>query len=576
MRLRKFYRKLSYRKKIFTGMVAVVLVSTLIFLFGVLVSFKAANEKRLSDDATVILKNTDVMLTEKLSDIDEAIVSLVKAPTTSRMILEWDKDDVYSVYRMLYTHFTDYGNYANFGIYDQTGELKLYTGDLKFIQDSISINWGILYELSQNPFNAVNRNARIYNNSDKTVFLRIGRAVLDTKGNVIGYALASINENQFDEIFKSLNIRQFGDIFIFDDFDEMVYATSVIDTASLAEAKERIFRLKDGAYYESRDGVYRFYYIYDESDSLHVVFRQKVEPFNVMLKNLTVIVPFAALVSLLLGLLISRNISSMFYRPIRRMSEGMEEIKNGNFEVKVKVDSDDELGRLSDNFNEMSEKLTENMEKLIDREHELSDANIKMMQAQLNPHFIYNTLDTMKWIAKDNEIPEIATLSQGLAKIMRASISSGQVASLRRELELVESYVEIQKIRFDDKFVFITDVSLELMDLEVPKLMLQPIVENAIIHGLKNRSFGQVLIVAEQIDDNLIIQVRDDGQGMDAETMAKLNNHEQLAKGTNIGFHNVDSIIKLRYGDEYGLIVKESSEKGTTIEYRLPIINTII
>lgn len=574
MSFKEYYRKLSYRKKIFMGMVAVVLVSTLISLFGVLVSFNAANEKRFSDEAMDVLKNSKVMLTKSCDDIDEAIAAIAKAPATPRMILEWDKDDVYSVYRMLYSTFTDLGSYADFGIYDGAGVLKLYTGDLKYIPDTVSINWGIFYELNRSPFEKVVRNARIYNGSDKTVFLRIGRAIIDAKGNVVGYTVASVNSNQFDSIFKTLNASQFGDIFILDSFEETVYASSAIDAASLAEAKKHVLKLGEGEYYEQRDGKYRFYYIYDERDGLHIIFRQKVEPFKVMLKNLTIIVPLAALISLLLGLLISRNISSMFYRPISRMSTGMEEIKKGNFEVKIKVETDDELGRLSDNFNAMSEKLTENMNKLVDREHELSEANIKMMQAQLNPHFIYNTLDTMKWIAKDNEISEIATLSQGLADIMRASISSGQTVKLRKEIELVESYVEIQKIRFDDKFVFISDVAEELLECEVPKLMLQPIVENAILHGLKNRNFGQVLLQGyrDEAGDELIIQVKDDGQGMDQDTMEKLNNHEQLAKGTNIGFHNVDSIIKLRYGDEFGLKVVESSEKGTVVEYKLPII----
>ncbi len=568
----------------------------LLCLFGVLVSFYAANEKRLADEAMVVLNNSDVMLTEKTAEIKRALADIVKSPATTRMILTGDKDDVHSVYRMMYSNFTKLGSYADFGVYDGAGMLKLYTGNLKYVKDTISVNWGILYELSNSPFSTAVRNARDYNESNKTVFLRIGNAVLDLRGDVIGYAVASVSSDQFSEIFKAINISKYGDIFILDDFDEVVYKSSTIDAYSLAEAKEKVLKLEDGDFYETHDGAYRFYYKYDAENSLHIVFRQKVASFNLMLRSLTVIVPVASLISLLLGLLISRNMSLMFYKPIRRMSVGMEEIKKGNFEVTVKVDSDDELGKLSDSFNEMSEKLTENMNKLVDREHELSEANIKMMQAQLNPHFIYNTLDTMKWIAKDNAIPEIATLSQGLADIMRASISSGQVVSLRRELELVESYVEIQKIRFDDKFVFITDVQDTLLDLEVPKLMLQPIVENAIIHGLKNRSFGQVLVEAFVEDSKdlveplqgsktqsedvrnqgvLIIRVCDDGQGMPLETIAKLNNHEQLARGSNIGFYNVDSIIRLRYGDEYGLRVVSKPDEGAVIEYRLPIVNIV-
>lgn len=571
MSLHEFYRKLSYRKKIFTGMTIVVLVSTMICLFGVLISFKAANEKRLTDEAKSILESSVDVFAAKSSDIQAATATIAQAPATTRMLVAGYTDDMHDVYRLLYSTNTKLGSYADFAVYDRSGILKLYTGKLDYIKRNLSVNWGILYEITQNPGSIIIRNARIYNGDDKTVFLRIGQAVTDEAGTVIGFVVADITSENFKEIFQSLNVSQSGTLYIMDGFEERVYASSTIDDYAFNDVRAKLACITDGKYLVSHDNVYRFYYLYDEADGLHVVFRQKVEPFNTMLRSLTFIVPMAALISLLLGLVISRNISSMFYRPIRRMSVGMEEIKKGNFEVKIKVDSDDELGRLSDNFNEMSEKLTDNMNELLDREKQLSDANIKMMQAQLNPHFIYNTLDTMKWIAKDNEIPEIATLSQGLADIMRASISSGQTVKLHKEIELVESYVEIQKIRFDDKFIFIADVDEAALECEVPKLILQPVVENAIIHGLKDRSFGQVLVQASIDEDKLIIYVRDDGQGMDEETMNKLNNHEQLAKGSNIGFHNVDSIIRLHYGNEYGLKVTTSSDKGTEIRYVLPV-----
>ena len=150
------------------------------------------------------------------------------------------------------------------------------------------------------------------------------------------------------------------------------------------------------------------------------------------------------------------------------MQDAIAEIRQGNFKARIKVDSQDELGQLSESFNMMAEHLTDNMERLLARERELSEVQIKMMQAQLNPHFLYNTLDTMKWLGKANQIPEIATISADLAKILRMSISASPEVPLAKEVELAEAYVQIQEIRFSDKFVFIVDLPDELAALLVP------------------------------------------------------------------------------------------------------------
>jgi len=358
---------------------------------------------------------------------------------------------------------------------------------------------------------------------------------------------------------------------VLDDFDETVYKTSDVDGTAFVNAKEALYK-NHSEYYLSDDSFSRYYMADCEKYSLHIFYRQQVEPYAFMSQNLVWILVLASVVGMTVSLLVSHQFSRMFYKPIHRMSEGMKEIKEGNFEVEIEVDSEDELGRLSKVFNEMSAELTDNMNELVEREKELADANIKMMQAQLNPHFIYNTLETMKWIGKDNEVPEVATLSSGLADIMRASISSGRTVSLKKVIDLVESYAAIQQIRFSDKFELITDISEELMECEVPKLILQPVVENAILHGFSTRNYGQVLISGFREDDRLILIVKDDGVGVDEEIMDKLNNHEQLAKGSNIGFHNVDAIIRLHYGEEYGLLISAGENGGTEVKYTLPYI----
>lgn len=228
----------------------------------------------------------------------------------------------------------------------------------------------------------------------------------------------------------------------------------------------------------------------------------------------------------------------------------------------------------------MAEHLTDNMERLLARERELSEVQIKMMQAQLNPHFLYNTLDTMKWLGKANQIPEIATISADLAKILRMSISASPEVPLAKEVELAEAYVQIQEIRFADKFEFIVDLPDELASLLVPKQILQPIIENAILHGLEGRENGRVMVQARQTGEEILqIQIRDDGVGMSREQVWKLNHceedtSEQHSMGKerhSIGYYNVNEIIRLNYGDGYGLYTESEEGAGTCIYMTLPV-----
>lgn len=256
------------------------------------------------------------------------------------------------------------------------------------------------------------------------------------------------------------------------------------------------------------------------------------------------------------------------------MQKAIAEIQNGNFEVRIKVESQDELGQLSKSFNMMTEHLEENMQCLLMRERELNETHIKMMQAQLNPHFLYNTLDTLKWLGKANEIPEIATLSAGLAKILRMSISATSKIRLEQELEFAEAYVQIQRIRFEDKFEYLVEAPEELNGCIVPKLILQPLIENAIIHGFAEKDHGVVIVEAKCENERLCIAVRDNGAGMTAEQLALLNSKKPTKnRGKHsIGFYNVNEIIRLNYGEAYGITAESEQGSGTTIFITLPVI----
>ncbi|MBO4823823.1 MAG: histidine kinase, partial [Lachnospiraceae bacterium] len=247
-----------------------------------------------------------------------------------------------------------------------------------------------------------------------------------------------------------------------------------------------------------------------------------------------------------------------------------------DFDTKIDLNREDEFGQLASGFNKMTARLKDTMRERVEAERKVNEARIELMQSQLNPHFLYNTLDTIKWVAKANQVPEVATLSSSLATILRTGISENQFCRLESELDLVRNYCDIQKIRFDDCFDLEVDVEESIAKAYVPKLILQPLVENSIIHGLEGRSDGRIKITADRIFDakengesTLVITVTDNGKGISDEMIKLIETDDPEALKGHLGLKNVNTIIRLYYGREYGVSAKRT-DTGTEMTVCLP------
>ncbi len=286
------------------------------------------------------------------------------------------------------------------------------------------------------------------------------------------------------------------------------------------------------------------------------------------------IILIQAVISVIICLLVASRMSSYFSKPISLLAAAMKRYRKGDFDTRIELDREDEFEQLAVGFNKMTTQLNKTMEERVQAEHKVNETRIQMMQAQLNPHFLYNTLDTIKWVAKANQVPEVATMSASLAGILRTSISERQFCPLSKELELVQNYCDIQKIRFDDAFELEIDVPAELQNAVIPKLILQPMVENAIIHGMEEVNNGHIYIAAikdtRNDKDLLKISIQDDGKGISDEMMQALNNDDVETLKGHLGLNNVNTIIRLYYGKEYGVMAFRPSQGGTVMIVTLP------
>ena len=239
-------------------------------------------------------------------------------------------------------------------------------------------------------------------------------------------------------------------------------------------------------------------------------------------------------------------------------------VERNDLSVQVSAEGRDELGSLAARFNGMVAALRQNQEALVENQRELNAAQIRMLQAQLNPHFLCNTLDTMKWISKINKVPEVALMSTDLADILRFGISPEEFVPLRRETEILQRYIEIQKIRMSDAFTFLLRVPEALLDCLIPKMILQPLVENAILHGLEGVSAGTITVEARQEGEMLRITVEDNGRGL-PEDMDLSPGREHL------GLYNVDTILRKHYGGGAGLELRNRAGGGAAVTAVLPV-----
>ncbi len=280
---------------------------------------------------------------------------------------------------------------------------------------------------------------------------------------------------------------------------------------------------------------------------------------------------------LVIGLILSYFISRQLGAPISRLTSRLKVISGGNFEVDRDIETNDEIGEIGKQINQMSSHISELMETRIQDEKEKMDMEIKMLQAQINPHFLYNTLDSIKWIAtvqKNSGIVQAVTALSSLLKNMAKGFN--EKVTLRQELDFLQNYVTIEKIRYIELFDVEIDIEDEaLYEAKIIKLTLQPLVENAIFSGIEpSGRFGLIKIRAFASDGVLYVTVTDNGIGISPENIEKLLTDTSRITRSNmsgIGLPNVDRRLKLVYGDQYGITIESELDSYTTITVALPL-----
>ena len=444
---------------------------------------------------------------------------------------------------------------------DGEDELNPYTkiGELSWYQEALALD-GEAAISSSHVQNAVR---------DKYDWVvTLSRSITNTANpGVAGVFFVDLNYNSIRELCEKISLGNKGYIYILDRDGRIVYHPqqqliySGMKTELISEVMDR-----DDTGFLTEDG--KLYTISrSEATGWIVVGVSYVSELmqGADAARLTYVLVALGLLAAAVGL--AYLLSNEITRPIKELEASMKEVEKGNFRnAELEVRADNEIGSLSRSFNLMTEEIQNLMRESAREQRAKRKYELRALQSQINPHFLYNTLDSIIWMAEWGKNKEVVTMTSSLAHLLRRTISNEQeLVSIREELDCIEAYLTIQKMRYKDKLEYRIEAAEEIREERIVKLTLQPLVENAIYHGIKYKEGKGLIVIRGFLEDGCIhLEVEDDGNGMDAETLAHIfEQHMRDTKSNGVGVANVNERLRLFYGAQYGLRFESEPGKGT-------------
>ncbi|MBQ8315624.1 MAG: sensor histidine kinase [Lachnospiraceae bacterium] len=281
----------------------------------------------------------------------------------------------------------------------------------------------------------------------------------------------------------------------------------------------------------------------------------------------------------LLLLFLSYFIPLSITRPILRLEKVTKQVAEGDLSVRSDVENGVEVRALSDSLNAMIDKINDLLEQVTTEQVRLRKAEFELLQAQINPHFLYNTLDTIIWLAEAGEQKKVVSMVGSLSDFFRSTLSRGKdIVTLKDELQHVRSYLEIQQVRYQDILQYEIEVPEEMYACRLPKITIQPLVENALYHGIKNkRGVGRIRITCCRTENGCKLRVVDNGIGITRERLAQVQDGilNKVLTGKDIyGLYNVNERIRLNFGEAYGISIKSEYGEGTVVSVLVPYVES--
>lgn len=390
------------------------------------------------------------------------------------------------------------------------------------------------------------------------VVLSLVQTVHSSSGAVLGYMIVDVTRSHLLDLISADDTPYAMDFIVIDE-----HGFTLVDTR-YPEREGTLRRAADepGSNWLSQSALSTGLTLRTVAFSPDTLVRQSIGYIQLLFV-------IAGLISLLICVYCAYRISKYVFKPVNELAYAMKRITMGDLSTRIESNRKDEFGIVGSGFNSMVSQIIDLIASAKEEQQRLRIAEMKALQAQLNPHFIYNTLDLIKWNAKLNKTKEVNLIVVQLAKLLRGMIHvDEEETTLGAEMDLIENYLYIQRIRFEDRLFLDIRVDPGIRDARIPRLLLHPLVENAIVHGFENQSGNVYLsISAVAADQEIEFEIADNGAGIPPELLERIRS-EQHQDG--IGISNVHKRIQLYYGEACGLSIESAPGQGTRISFRAP------
>ncbi len=410
--------------------------------------------------------------------------------------------------------------------------------------------------------------------------ITLTRAVEITHGTSTeqGILLIDIRYGSLQQILENIILGSEGYLYMVDGSGELIYhpKMQLIETGWASENIAAATGYRDGSYREEYEGEMRNINVkfvgYTGWKLLSVTPEKGLSLSNLKMRLFVVFVVASFLLALVL---INAFISSRITDPIQELEKSVNAIEAGELDAKVYTGGSYEIQHLGRSIGEMAKRIKTLMQDIVTEHESKRKSEFDTLQSQINPHFLYNTLDIIVWMIENEQKQEAVKVVTALARFFRISLSKGKsIIPVRDELEHVRNYLMIQQMRFKNKFTYVIEAGEDVMELACLKLLLQPLVENAIYHGMEFMDGdGEIRVRVFRREDSLWFEISDNGLGMTKEQAEGLLTEKpqvRSGKGSGIGVKNVNERIKLYFGKPYGLLIESEPDEGTVIRIHLP------
>ncbi len=411
--------------------------------------------------------------------------------------------------------------------------------------------------------------------NDSTSVISVSKAVkyFDNGIEKDGIILIDLNSNIIVELSEATNLGDYGHILILTDQDNVIYSSNWECLDGECQSIEVVNEYILGDFTTKIDEINMKVNINTLTQTRwRIITFMNIEEVTASNQNTTVFLILISVGSVIATIMIASILSSRIRNPLNQLQKLMKKVEEGDFDSKIEIYGQREIEEIASSFSDMVSKIKELMVAVVDEQNQKIKNELAALQHQINPHFLYNTLDSIVWLAENNRNEDVVRTVVALARFFRISISKGRnIITVKEEIEHIKNYLVIQQVRYVDRFSYTLDVDKKLYDYPCMKLILQPIVENAIYHGISVEE-GEIGIRCFKEDNSLIFEVSNSGYGITDDEIKEIYDtikNKDINKG--VGMRNVYQRLKLYYGDKADIIIESVLDESTIIRLIVPV-----